>query len=139
MVISVSRSALLLAVAVGLMGCETKNLLPNEPSDPVAAVLTSSVMAQVDDNVADADERLLPTLDDATYRNELAAVLAELNQHIASRDISSADAALARARLLVARPATTIETEDFSADLGVIGVLLDQAEGLLDAAAGRTS
>jgi hypothetical protein len=139
MVISVSRSALLLAVAVALMGCETKDLLPVEPSDPVALVITTAVMAHVDDNVADADERLLPTLDDAAFRFELTTALAELNQHIAARDVARADAALARARALVERPATTIATEDFAADLGVIGVLLDQAEGLLDAAAGRTS
>jgi len=139
MVISVSRSALLLAVAVGLMGCETKNLLPAEPSDPVAAVLTLAVTEDVGENVADVEERMLTTLEDPTYRTALNLVLDELNQHVAARNIASADAALARARTLIERPATTIETEDFAADLGGIGVLLDQTEALLDAAAGRTS
>lgn len=139
MVNSISRSALLIAAVVGLAACEDRHLLPIEPVDPVAAVFTADVIADVDETVADADERLLPTLDEASFRTEIVTVLAALNRHVAARDVASADAALAQARALVARPALTIESEDFASDLGAIELVLDQTEALLDAAAGRTS
>jgi hypothetical protein len=138
MVKSIVRPAMVIAVAVGLAGCGTEHRLPIEPADPVAAVITAEVMADVAGTVADADERLLTTLDDASYRAELSTVLEELNHHIALRDVASAEAALGRARLLTERATVSVETEDFAADLGAIGLILDQSEVVLDAAAGRT-
>ena len=125
-------------MSAGLTGCGTERVTSAEPIDQVAAVLTASVMADVAGTVADADERLLAPLGDLSFRAELSAVLGELNRHIAARNVAGADAALARARLLAERPATSVETEDFAADLGAISLVLDQSETLLDAAAGRT-
>jgi hypothetical protein len=139
MVNSIVRPAMILALMAGLVGCETRSLLPVEPDGQVTAVITASVMADVAETVADADGRLLTMLEDVAYRAELSAVLTQLKGHIAARDVESAWVALTRARDLVDRPATTVETEDFAADLAAIGFVLDQSEVLLNAASGRTS
>jgi hypothetical protein len=135
---SILRSTLMAAVVVGLSACDGDSLSV-EPIDKPTAVFTESVLADVDGTIADAGERLLPALDDATYAATLSSYLNTLNQQLAVRDIVSADATMLQARALIARTDVSLEVLDFAADLSAIELLLDHTEDLLDRAAGRTS
>ena len=136
MLYSVPRSVLAVAVAVGLMGCSDATG-PVDQVEVIEHVITENVVADVGESIGDAEDRVLVEVPDPTFVTELQSYLDAMNQHIADRDVWSAERSLLQARALLARPDLGIEVNDSYADLGAVSLILDQTSALIDAALGR--
>jgi hypothetical protein len=136
MLYSVPRSVLVVAAAVGLMACSDSTGI-DDPVNVIEHVITESVVANVGESIGDAETRVLVEVPDVGFVTELRSYLDAMNQHIADRDVESAERSLLQARALLARPGLSVEVQDSASDLAAVALILDQTQALIDAALGR--
>ena len=135
---SILRSSLMAACTAALVGCSDGNPVAPEPTDPITAVFTETVIARVDGTINDASTRVVVGLADLSYAAQLDANLDELNTQLAARDLGRAELTLARTRAMIERTDVSQEVLDFAHDLSAVKLILDQTEMLIDKAAGRS-
>jgi len=134
---SIPRSALVLAVAVGLAACSDATSPPDDQGTVIEHVITEAVVADVGESVVDASDRILPTVPDHAFVVELDSYLDAMNHYIAERDVYQAERSLLQAKAVLARPGLSVEVQDSAMDLAVVALVLDQTQALIDAALGR--